>query len=106
MMREATFAPAYCALYPQLAELTREHGYALAVHGSLARDFDLVCLPWIERPSHPDAVVAAIVGRFDIREIGTPTEKQHGRIAYTLSIGFGSCAVDLSFMPTKEPANG
>lgn len=104
-MKPATFAPAYCALYPKLAELAMGHGYALAVHGSLGRDFDLVAIPWRvwPIPSEPDAVVAALVRRFDAREIGPPTEKPHGRVAYTLSVGFGECAVDLSFMPRVDP---
>lgn len=100
-LKPASFAPAYCALYPPLAELARDHGYALAVHGSLARDFDIVAIPWREymSPSPHGQVVADIVKRFAIRTIGAPTAKPHGRIAYTLSIGFGSCALDLSFMP-------
>lgn len=103
-MKPATFAPAYCALYPELAELARSHGYALAVHGSLSRDFDLIAVPWGEKPSDPYFLVKAIEERFTIRMIGGPEVKAHGRIAYSLSIGFGHCAVDLSFTPIAETA--
>ena len=36
-----TYAAVYAAaLYPDLCKLFQKHGYALAVHGSLARDFE------------------------------------------------------------------
>jgi hypothetical protein len=88
-MKPANFAPAYLGLYPELAEVTRSHGYALAAHGSMARDFDLICIPWIEDASEPDVVVKAII-------------REHGRIVYTLSISFGECFLDFSFMPLKK----
>lgn len=102
-----SYAPVYAAaLYPELAAIARDHGYALAVHGSLRRDFDLICIPWVREPSPPRDVVEAFVSRFAIREIGgEPTTKEHGRMAYTLAIGFGECAIDLSFMPTKGGAD-
>ncbi len=103
-----SYAPVYAAaLYPDLAIVARQHGYALAVHGSLRRDFDLICIPWVQNPSPPRDVVEAFISGFAIREVGgEPTTKEHGRIAYTLAIGFGECALDLSFMPRKGGANG
>lgn len=93
------YAPVYAALYPVLAAIFQRHGYALAIHGSLARDFDVIAVPWAETLSSPDAVLAEVVQRFDIRLIGDgPTQKNHGRVAYTLSIGHGECAIDLSFV--------
>lgn len=100
-MKPANYAPVYSALYPELAEIARKHGYALAVHGSLARDMDVICIPWIDVPSEPQAVVSQITTEFDIRQIGEPATRQHGRIVYTISIGHGSCALDLSFMPRE-----
>lgn len=101
-MRSANFAPAYCALYPQLAKVVRSHGYALAVHGSMARDFDLVCIPWRERVDPPSTVLKSITTRFAIRLIGGADKKKHGRIAYTISIAFGRCSIDLSFFPETK----
>lgn len=101
-MKPANFAPVYACLYPGLAELTRTHGYALAAHGSLARDLDLICVPWVDSPSEPQAVVDAITQSFAIMQVGEPEQKKHGRIAYTISLQFGECALDLSFMPLQE----
>ena len=94
-----SFAPIYCGLYPGLAEIAKSHGYALAVHGSLARDFDLICVPWTESPSEPEKVVRSITTTFALRTVGEPEIKAHGREAWTISISFGECFIDLSFMP-------
>lgn len=98
-MKAANFAPVYACLYPELAEVTRQHGYALAVHGSLARDFDLVCVPWAARPSEPADVVKELCSKFAVKETGVPETREHGRLIYTLSLSFGECFIDLSFMP-------
>lgn len=98
-MKPANFAPWYAALYPQFAEIARKHGYALAVHGSMARDFDVVAIPWRNDVSTPREVLDDVLSQFAVDEIGEPTIKNHGRVAYTLSIGFGECFADWSFMP-------
>lgn len=96
---EVGYSPVYCAMYPELAKIARLHGYALAVHGSLRRDMDLICVPWAESPSEPAAVIEAFTEAFSIEVVGEPTQKPHGRTAHTLSVGFGECAIDLSFVP-------
>jgi len=101
------YAPVYAAaLYPELATLARQHGYALAVHGSLRRDFDLVAIPWADSPSEPEIVLKSITGKFAIRLLGDATEKPHGRKAWTVSIGHGECALDISFMPILTATRG
>lgn len=101
-MKAANFAPAYAAMYPALTEIARQHGYAMAVHGSMARDFDVICIPWIDEPSPPADVVAAMCQDFAIRQIGEPETRHHGRMIFTLSVEFGDCFLDLSFMPTMS----
>lgn len=93
-------APVYvAALYPDLAKVFQKHGYALAVHGSVARDFDLIAVPWIDEVSTREEVLAEVNKTFAVKMIGEPQEKNHGRVAYTISVGFGECALDLSFFP-------
>lgn len=106
-MKDANYAPIYCALYPQLAEIARAHGYALAIHGSLGRDMDLICVPWAETVSEPRAVVDAITSKFAIVLVGDgPGQKSHGREAWTISVGFAECAIDLSFTPREREKQG
>ena len=101
----ANYAPVYAAIYPALAKVFQKHGYALAVHGSLARDFDLIAVPWVEKPSNSQDVIKEVTEKFAIRQIGEPFGKPFGRLAYTLSITFGDCSIDLSFFPFwKEEA--
>jgi hypothetical protein len=98
---QPNYAPIYAAaLYPKLCKLFQKHGYALAIHGSLARDFDIIAVPWGEKLSSPDDIIKEMTERFVFRQIGEPDEKRYGRIAYTISIGFGECALDLSFFPS------
>ena len=98
-MKIANFAPVYACLYPQLAEISRKHGYALAVHGSMGRDFDLACIAWGEKLSTPQEVVDEFIGTFAVTQVGEPVYKLYGRLVYTLSIKFGECFIDLSFTP-------
>lgn len=94
------YAPVYAAaLYPKFAKIFQKHGYALAVHGSLARDFDLIAVPWGENVSSHEEVLREIINGYTIRLVGDPDTRRYGRIAYTISVGFGECALDLSFFP-------
>lgn len=100
-MKPPTFAPVYVSLYPHLARIANEHGYALAAHGSFSQDMDLVAVPWTETVSAPDRLMAAFAeylkifsGEFGLNLDG-PEDKPHGRIAWKLQTGFGS-AIDLS----------
>jgi len=105
-------AAAYCAIYPMLLQIAKDHGYALCVHGSMHRDFDLVAIPWIEEASDPSDLIKAIKERiagvfhhedFDhLQPDGKPTSKPHGRVAYTLHLtnrGMYGGFLDISVMP-------
>lgn len=101
-----SYAPVYAAsLYPDLAVTARQHGYALAVHGSLQKDMDLIAIPWVDNPRPPEELIEAITREFAIRVIGEPGQKPHGRIAHTIIIGHGSY-IDLSFMPAQTQDAG
>lgn len=106
-MKDPTYGPVYACLYPELAKIARSHGYALAVHGTVSRDFDLICIPWIEKPSEPEEVIKEILNKFYFKTIGEPEYKLHNRLVYTVALKFGECFLDLSFMPfNKGQENG
>jgi len=102
---EASFiATALEELLPPIREVARSCGYAIAVHGSLARDIDLIACPWREGASEPDELVAAIVGVVAgvfgrCRQNGDAGNKPHGRRAYTLIHAGHIGEIDLSVMP-------
>jgi hypothetical protein len=106
-MKPATFAPAYCAFYPMLAEICRENGYALAIHGTVSRDFDLIAIPWTTDPVSADTLITLVLNftsMFDKdkgRALHGPENKEHGRIAWSISVGNGS-VIDFSVMPLSD----
>jgi hypothetical protein len=87
-------------------------GYAVAVHGSLARDIDLIAVAWSEKAVSPMAVSAAIIDEIQ-RQVGPasipktvkhyvtgelidqPESKPHGRIGWAIHF-HGGAYVDLS----------
>ncbi len=102
-----SYAPVYAAaMYPELAEIAKRHGYALAVHGSLQRDLDLIAVPWVECPSCPEDLLKEFCTVFALEKIGGIGQKPHGRTVYTLSCGFGQCAIDIGFMPVLAGKGG
>lgn len=93
---------------PILRDAARANGYALAVHGSLARDLDMVAVPWTDDAADLDTVVTAlaeatkeatgwghIAGR---SEKHGRTPKPHGRVAVTI-LASAELSLDISFMP-------
>ena len=81
----------YVALMPMLKEIARLHGYALAAHGSMERDLDLIAIPWKEDALPEVELVEAIrvsIGGHrpgtDIKyKRETPEKKPHGRLAWS-----------------------
>jgi hypothetical protein len=109
-------AAAYVALYPMLLQIANDHGYALAVHGSLHRDFDLIAVPWIESAS--DALTLIQAMRRKTRTVTqhensdrkwhkdcSPTQKPHGRVSYSLHVtnsGMYGGYLDISVIPRQK----
>lgn len=62
----------------------RALGYAVAVHGSTARDVDLLAVPWVEGATSPEELAKALaeVTGWEIR--GDVAIRPHGRLAWML----------------------
>lgn len=95
----------YMHVFADLREAARQCGYALAVHGSLDRDLDLVAIPWTETATDAETLVAMICAAWQrpnetrlLQKADDPAEKPHGRRAWSLIPG-GPLFVDLSVMP-------
>lgn len=102
--KPSTPAATYAFLYPVLVKAAREKGYALALHGSLMRDLDLVAVPWTEESAPAEDLVEALrekCGGFLIpREDGGewPRPKPHGRRCWSIQLP-RMAYIDLSVMP-------
>lgn len=71
-MKPANPAPFYACLYPALCDIAREHGYALAIHGTVATDLDLIAVPWTNEAIEAETLMLAIkdkLGAFNYREM-------------------------------------
>ncbi len=100
----------YVAMYPTLAKAAKACGYALAVHGSMARDMDLIAVPWVEGAVSAAALVeelrSACGGWIHAPETKRdPTHKPHGRLGWTIHLGGAldsaepMAYIDLAVMP-------
>lgn len=107
----------YEQLIEPLRAAARELGYAIAVHGSLRRDIDLIAVPWTETASDArtlmEALKATVLQVTGYAELswymdkgpeftldGAPGNKPHGRLAWV--INYGGSYIDLSVMPRME----
>lgn len=102
----------YAQLLPEIREAGKKLGYAIAIHGTMARDLDLLAIPWVENASPPidlvhairDAVGGYVIG--DLEKSGkiddSPTVQPHGRLSWNICWG-GKPFIDLSVMPLHVP---
>ena len=99
---------AFINLLPIINKVAKEHGYAITIHGSLQRDYDLVAIPWTDKVSTCNNLIAAIekaCGGFQLERVSKKrpyyTRKPHGRKAYIIHLGAG-VYMDISVMPKKS----
>ncbi len=95
-------------LLPAARMAARGCGWAIAVHGSLARDIDLVAIPWTSTAMDEKVLVdrllgaiASVLGRATL--LGEWTNKPHGRKA-AIIVTSGEAEIDLSIMRRDTPA--
>lgn len=94
------------ALYShRLAEIQQaahECGYAVAIHGSMKRDLDVIAVPWRAEAARADRLVDHLCEALGCTVTpDSPAEQPHGRLAFTLMMG-GACFMDLSVMPLSK----
>ena len=113
----------YERLIGPLRETARDHGYALAVHGSLVRDIDLIACAWVDTaapaPVLAKALLATVavhnggVARWSWRAdrdpeytlAGCPGSKPHGRLCWVINLTRGAGPyIDLSVFPARDTA--
>ncbi len=96
-----SFDKAMGALWVARAVAKRE-GYALGVHGSMARDLDLIAAPWTEKACDADELIEHLCRALDATLFETdqkPEHKPHGRKAWSLHLLGLGLYLDVSVMP-------
>lgn len=102
----------YSQILPKIRAVAKTMGYAVAIHGTMQRDLDLLAVPWVENAVEPIALVKAFADIVDGYVIGDtadnrgglserPTQQPHGRLSWNIIWG-GKAFVDLSVMPLKQ----
>lgn len=87
----------YATYYGILIDIARKHGYALALHGSLSRDMDLIAVPWTDTASDHKKVLKDICDAVGAGGFTVGEEKPHGRVGYAIDTGAGGY-LDISFV--------
>lgn len=108
-MKEPHDSPAavYAHMLPGLTASARQCGYALAVHGSMQRDLDLIAVPWVDDVTSAEALVEVLLATSGGRLIARPgweadgSTRSHGRRVWSIYLG-GRPYIDLSVMPRIE----
>ncbi len=78
----------YAAMWNDFRQAAMDKGWALALHGSLANDMDIMAMPWTDKAEHSLEMILALKKCFDKpKEISlSETKMLNNRIVYTLSI--------------------
>lgn len=95
----------YAAIIPSLRQAAFEKGYALALHGSLVKDLDLIAVPWVAEAVDSFRLASTLAERIGATITSQCTDMPHGRISFTIEMPrFGELVapgyIDLSVMPT------
>lgn len=102
---QTNWRPSYYAIfYPQLREIAIEHGYTLAIHGSMGRDMDLIAVAWADEVKpHYDMILKMcelVGGIMTTDHLPQLNEKPHGRLSYTIPIIMDRF-IDISVIPPR-----
>jgi hypothetical protein len=101
-----------CPPIAPIREAAKEFGYAIGVHGSLKRDYDLIAVPWTKDAIGNGDLIGALCERVTkltgktLKLLpGTVERKPNGRYACTLQFDAWLKHIDLSIAPTapEEP---
>ena len=108
-------ADGYALILPKLQTVARNHGYALAVHGSMMRDIDLIAAPWTEEATDDETLARALCAAVGGKIYGTmhdaktdkvdynPVQRPHGRKGWVIHLG--GPYLDVAVMP-RLSSNG
>lgn len=98
----------YMGYYPAMQKAASKHKYALALHGSLNRDCDIIAVPWHRDASSAAALIDSLVkivgGELDKQDEPYMGQKPFGRMPYIIHMKDGAF-FDISVMPRIVPAS-
>jgi hypothetical protein len=101
----------HAAILPRLVQIGVDCGYAIAAHGSLRRDLDIIAAPWIKSAVPAKELVELLAQAFGGKVSGEPGRHPHGRLSFQIHLGelvqgpYNSDSyIDISvFQPWEQP---
>ena len=84
----ATF---YACIWDDLRNAALDCGWALGLHGSLAKDMDIMAMPWVEDAKPVEDMIQALINCFTPSPFDNISKrpifgKPNGRVVYTIHI--------------------
>lgn len=97
----------YASMYEDIRICAMELGWAVALHGSLKSDMDIMAMPWNESAVKFETLVSAICGLFEGNEMAGQysvdyKSKPHGRVVATIPI-WEDFYLDISTIDARKP---
>jgi hypothetical protein len=101
----------YAYYFEALKDIAKEYGYNLVVHGSMARDLDLIAIPWVDDPKPEFAMIVALTDLLGGRILsGAGHRLPGGRKSFVINLNRGGykrteldeIAEPLEFTPDPE----
>lgn len=93
----------YATCLPRIQQIAADHGYAVALHGSMQRDFDVLCVPWVEGATSAKTLIESLADEFSCvygrSIVHGPEDKPHGRRAWSIIINGQGRYLDVSITP-------
>ena len=100
----ASLQPAFYAWrIHELQAIAKSCGYAIALHGSMTKDMDVIAVPWTKRALRAQTMVRRMCEAMDLSfdHESNPSKRPHGRRAWSLVFDNGCGYIDLSVMPRR-----
>ena len=100
----------YASMYEDIRKCAMDLGWAVALHGSLKSDMDIMAMPWTNDAVLFTKLVCSISRLFDGNSMSelysiSYNEKPHGRIVATIPI-FGDFYLDISTIEAVPVVHG
>ena len=97
----------YASIYEDIRKTAMALGWAVALHGSLKSDMDIMAMPWLENAVKFETLISAICGLFEDNELAGQysvdyKSKPHGRIVATIPI-WEDFYLDISTIDAQKP---
>ena len=106
------FKDRFMRVLPKMRAAARTSGYALTIHGSMERDFDIVLIPWTIKASSSSDVAHAVRNaagsdnwRCPDAKVGSPHGREWWPFDWKDSSNKNQDYVDMCIMPREGAIN-